>query len=332
MGSNSSVWGPTAVACLLLAEFGDLCAGYGKENVVVMIGESSQNPGASNALVVTNSIGAKLRLIPAGEFMMGSPETDQDAEDIEKPQHRVRITRPFYLGVTEVTRGQFRSFAKDSGYKTEAERDGRGGWGWNNEAKKSEGNPRYTWQNPGFVQTDDHPVVNVSWNDAVAFCRWLSRKEGKAYRLPTEAEWEYACRAGTTTRFQCGDDPKGLARLGNIADALAKEKFNFSDAIAERDGFAFTAPVGRYNANAWGLFDLHGNVWEWCSDGYAQDYYKRSPAENPRGADVATHRALRGGGWLSTPPVARSALRDGGEPGDRSHALGFRLARDQSDR
>ena len=143
----------------------------------------------------------------------------------EKPQHEVRITRPFYLGVTEVTRGQFRRFVDDAGYQTEAEKDGKGGYGWNEETKKFEQNPRYTWQNAGFEQTDEHPVVNVSWNDARAFIAWLSRKEGKTYRLPTEAEWEYACRAGTTTRYFCGDDPEGLAAVGNVADGTAKEKY-----------------------------------------------------------------------------------------------------------
>ena len=114
---------------------------------------------------------------------MGSPEDDKDAQDNEKPQHRVRITRPFYLGVHEVTRGQFRRFVDEAGYQTEAEKDGKGGYGWNEDAKKFEQNPSYTWRKPGFEQTDEHPVVNVSWNDAVAFAEWLSRKEGKTYRL-----------------------------------------------------------------------------------------------------------------------------------------------------
>jgi Sulfatase-modifying factor enzyme 1 len=121
---------------------------------------------------ITNTIGMKLELIPAGEFMMGSTHDDKDASDAEKPQHRVRITRPFYLGVTEVTRGQFRRFVDDAGYRTEAEKDGIGGFGlWVYD-------PKYNWQNLGFDQTDEHPVVNVSWNDAVAFAAWLSRKEG----------------------------------------------------------------------------------------------------------------------------------------------------------
>ena len=143
----------------------------------------------------------RLALIPAGEFQMGSPDNDKDAESKEKPRHLVRITKPFYLGVYEVTRGQFHQFVAESGYRTEAEKDRKGALGWNEEMKKIEQNARFTWQNPGFQQTDDHPVVNVSWKDAVAFAAWLSRKEGKNYRLPTEAEWEYACRARSKTRY-----------------------------------------------------------------------------------------------------------------------------------
>src|SRR5271165_5955359 len=198
--------------------------------------------------LITNSLGMKFTRIKAGEFLMGSPDTDKDAYDDEKPQHRVRITRPFYLGVHEVTRGQFRRFVDDTGYQTDAEKDGKGGTGWNEEAKKFEQNPRYTWLNPGFEQTDEHPVVNVSWNDAVAFAGWLSRREGVTYRLPTEAEWEYACRAGTTTNYCNGDDPEGLATVANIADGTLKAKYpDWGGSIAAQDGFIYTAPVGRYN-------------------------------------------------------------------------------------
>ena len=219
----------------------------------------------------------------------------------------MRITRPFYLGATEVTRGQFRRFVDEAGYQTEAEKDGKGGYGWNEEKKTFEQDPRYTWQNAGFEQTDEHPVVNVSWNDAVAFAAWLSRKEGRTYRLPTEAEWEYACRAGTTTRYSSGDDPEGLAAVGNV-------------------GGKGTAPVGRYNPNAWGLFDMHGNVWEWCSDGYAADYYKRSPVDDPQGAEGAADRVARGGGWSDGPRFARSACRRrcaAGVPGTASWAFAW---------
>ena len=197
---------------------------------------------------IIRSINLKLVLIPAGEFLMGSPDSDKDTVSNETPQHRVRINNAFYLGKTEVTRGQFRQFVADAGYRTEAERDGKGGYGWNEEAKKFETNPRYSWENPGFDQTDEHPVVNVSWNDAVAFTQWLSRKEGKLYRLPTEAEWEYACRAGTTSRYSFGDDTEGLAGVANVADATAKQRYRDWTCIAGSDGYIYTAPVAQFRA------------------------------------------------------------------------------------
>jgi len=296
--------------------------------------------GTDKGNVIVNSIGMKLTLIPAGEFMMGSDGTDRDAFEDEfldraagkKEKHRVRITRPVHLGVTEVTRGQFRRFVNEASYRTEAEKHGKGGWGWNEETKKFEQNPRYTWQNAGFEQTDDHPVVNVSWNDAVAFAQWLSRKEGKSYRLPSEAEWEYACRAGTTARYTCGDDPEDLATVGNVADGTAKEKHPDWRAIAARDGYIYTAPAGRFGRNAFGLFDMHGNVWEWCSDGYSADYYKQSPVDDPPGALEASYRVTRGGCWRDEPRRARSAVRDGYPPGLQGSYLGFRLVRVQSSR
>jgi len=284
----------------------------------------------SNPRSLTNSIDMRLRLIQAGEFLMGSPDDDKDAAHDEKPQHRVRITRPFYLGVHEVTRDQFRRFVDEAGYRTEAEKDGKGGYGWNEETKNFEQNPRYTWQNPGFEQTDDYPVVNVSWNDAVAFCKWLSDNEKTTYRLPTEAEWEYACRAGTTTRYSFGDDPKGLAAVGNIADGTA-EKYPGSGPIAARGGYVYyTAPVGRFQPNAFGLCDMHGNVWEWCSDWYDADYYRQSRVDDPAGAEGAAVRVIRGGS--RGPQYARSAYRHGTGPGDRHCFLGFRVARVQSAR
>jgi sulfatase modifying factor 1 len=261
---------------------------------------------------VVNSIGMKLRLIPVGSFTMGTSKEEIDRllkafpglrgewfED-ECPAHQVRITRPFYLGAYEVTVGQFRKFVADAGYKTDAEKDGKGGYGWTETVGKVEQEPKYTWRNPGFAQTDEHPVVNVSWNDAVAFCKWLRQKEGQTYRLPTEAEWEYACRAGTTTWYSCGDDPEMLATVGNVADATAKEKLSKLQAlsyIAARDGYVFTAPVGRFQPNDFGLYDMHGNVWEYCADRYAAWYYAVSPADDPSGASVGAGRVFRGGGW-----------------------------------
>jgi formylglycine-generating enzyme required for sulfatase activity len=294
--------------------------------------------------------GIRLKRIPAGEFLMGSSkDEDKDASDDELPRHRVRITRPFYLGVTEVTVGQFRRVVESASYRTEAERDGKGGYGWNEQAKKFEGrDPKYNWKFTGFEQTDDHPVVNVTWNDAIAFCNKLSEQEGlkpyygfgageksggDGYRLPTEAEWEYACRAGTTTRYQSGDDAETLATVGNVADGTLKAKggmFSSWTAIAARDSYVFTAPVGRFRANAFGLYDMHGNVWEWCWDGYKADYYKESPEADPSGPLQASGRVIRGGSWYVIPRVCRSAYRVRSSPDRRDNDLGFRLARVQS--
>jgi len=320
--------------------------------LVVLVGGSCarQAPTAkatqekSDQITIVNSIGMKMALIPAGEFQMGSKESAEelvkaykdygapkaDLFKDEYPLHRVRITRPFYLGVHEVTVGQFRRFVQDTGYKTDAEKGTlfKGAIGWNPDTKKFGQNPDFSWREVGFEQTDDHPVVNVSWNDAAEFCKWLSGKEGKTYRLPTEAEWEYACRAGTSTRYYHGDDPEGLAEVGNVADATAKAQFpEWKSTIAARDGYAFTAPVGKFKPNAWGLYDMHGNVWEWSADWYAAAYYKASPLEDPKGPDSGTFRVLRGGSWLVRPISSRSADRDWIDPALRVNYLGFRLAR-----
>ena len=273
----------------------------------------------------TNSIGMKLVLIPPGEFMMGSPEAEEGRFDWEGPQHRVRITKPFYLGAHEVTVGQFRRFVSDAGYKTDAEKDGKGGFGVTADGNWEQ-KPEYTWRNPGFPQTDEHPVVNVSWNDAVAFCEWLSGKEGREYRLPTEAEWEYACRAGTTTRYYHGNEEEGLAQVGNVADAEAKKKFPGWTTISASDGYVYTAPVGKFRANGFGLYDMHGNVWEWCSDWYDAKYYANSPVDNPKGPASGSYRVVRGGSWRDSPRLCRSASRLGGSPVRRCYDLGFRVA------
>ncbi len=274
---------------------------------------------------ITNTLGMKFALIPAGEFLMGSPAGERDAREIEKPQRPVRIAGPFYLGIHEVTRGQFRRFLDETGSSTDAEKDGRGGWGCDEKTGAHEQDPRYTWRNPGFVQTDEHPVVDVSWNDAVAFAAWLSRKEGKRYRLPTEAEWEYACRAATTSRFWCGDNPEGLAAVGNIADWTFREKYPESPGITARDGFVYTAPVGRFRANEFGLYDMHGNVWEWCSDPYHDRYVPLLPEAAPTDSAEPQARPVRGGSWDDEPRDCRSAATLRHLRSDRSFGIGFRL-------
>jgi len=302
---------------------------------------------------VENSLGMQFVHIPAGEFLMGSEELPDslgrafpdfeaarfhDLYD-EAPVHRVRITRDFHLGRHEVTVGQFRRFLELSGYVPESIADGAGGYGYNPDYDPTktvrrdafEGrDPKYSWRNPGFPQDDDHPVVNVTWNDAVEMARWLSAKEGANYRLPTEAEWEYACHAGTNTRYASGDDPAGLARVANVFDADAATHWpKWRDfALPAHDGYAFTAPVGSFAPNAFGLHDMHGNVWEWLSDWHADDTYARSPVDDPQGPATGEVKVRRGGSWHTWPFYARCAFRNWNTPQTRYTLLGFRLVRE----
>jgi formylglycine-generating enzyme len=290
---------------------------------------------------VANSIGMKLVPIPAGEFMMGGGETAEELVEAfesyhrqadffkdEYPQHKVRITKPFSMGKYEVTVGEFKKFVEATGYKTEAEIDGEGGWGYNPDTGKCEGRDvKFNWRNPGFPQTDEQPVVNVTWFDSVAFCLWLCGKEGKKYRLPTEAEWEYVCRAGTATRYHNGDNPDDLPQVANALDARGRTSFpHVQELDAVKDaGAKFTLPVGGRKPNAFGLYDMHGNVWEWCSDWHGEDYYSKSPTDDPQGPATGTKRVRRGGGWNSFPLWARASFRNWNSPKSRCVNLGFRV-------
>lgn len=300
-----------------------------------------------------NSLGMRFVRIPAGEFLMGSEESPESyAESFpqydrqrflkladEAPVHRVRITRAFYLGQHEVTVGQFRRFLQASGYRPESEADGTGGYGYNPDydpATSARGDafegrhPRYSWRNPGFPQGDDHPVVNVTWNDAAAMCKWLSETEGKTYRLPTEAEWEYAARAGTTTRYHSGDDPQSLLKVANVFDASSAGYWDKWSryALAGSDGFAFTSPVGSFKPNAFGLHDVHGNAWEWTADWHDDGYYARSPVDDPKGPEDGSVRVRRGGSWHTWAFYARSSYRNWNAPDTRYTLVGMRLLRE----
>jgi formylglycine-generating enzyme required for sulfatase activity len=278
----------------------------------------------------TNSIGMKLVRIPAGKFIMGSPEDEAGRNDDESA-HAVEITRAFYLGAHEVTKGQFAEFVAATSYQTEAEKDGLGGFGYNAQRGGMFQESRFTWRYTGWTLTDRHPVCNVSWNDATAFCRWLSRKEGRSYTLPTEAEWEYACRAGTRTRFWAGDQDVVLNRIENISDCSLKDKLlapeyqSFSKAAMNwSDNYPFAAPVGSFQANPWGLYDMHGNLAEWCLDLYHKDYQK-FPKSDPVNLDPGGHYVRRGGTWLVEPRLCRSAARGASAPGYRCDGIGFRV-------
>ena len=261
--------------------------------------------GQDAAKTITSSIEMKLVLIPAGTFVMGSPASEAE-RDAGEEHHEVAITRPFYLGVYPVTQGQFQ---------------------------------KVMGKNPSFFHPKnggslDHPADQVRWSDAREFCKKLSalpeeKKAGRTYRLPSEAEWEYACRAGTTTPFNVGE---------TLSSKQANFNGNFPYGRAEKGPFLRkTAKVGSYPPNAWGLYDMHGNVLQWCNDWYDPDYYKKSPKENPKGPEkgvVATSFdshffvVVRGGCWLDEGRACRSARRFRLQPTEPYRWAGFRVACD----
>lgn len=267
-------------------------------------------------------------LVRGGSFQMGS----NDGESDERPIHTVRISG-FYLSKYEVTVEEFKQFIDATGYQTDADKsEGSNIWNGKVWEKKSGVN----WKNdaegklrPGFEYK--HPVIHVSWNDATAYCKWLSEKTGLAYRLPTEAEWEYAAGNGSKhTKYSWGNASPSGKQGGNVADETAKSKFsNWSIFEDYNDGFVYTAPVGWFAANELGLFDMSGNAWEWCQDWYSSSYYSTSPSSNPPGPNTGSNRIHRGGSWLGKPAYLHVTYRDGYTPDGRSGLLGFRIARQQ---
>ena len=311
-------------------------------------------PGTPPWQVIENSLGMKFVRVPAGEFSMGSDETPQAlARDYpqyerkrfaelgdEAPVHRVRISRAFFLGQHEVTVGQFRKFLEASGHVPESVADGTGGYGYNpayDPAASQRGDlfegrdPKYSWRNPGFAQDDSHPVVNVTWNDAQAMSRWLSQQEGITYRLPTEAEWEYACRAGSASRYPgVGNDPQRLPQIANTFDADAATYWPAMGIYAQpaKDGFAFTAPVGSFEPNAFGLHDMLGNAWEWTADWHDEAYYAASPPVDPQGPLDGSVRVRRGGSWHIWALYSRCSYRNWNSAQTRYTLVGMRLLRE----
>jgi sulfatase modifying factor 1 len=236
---------------------------------------------------ITNTIGMTFKQIPAGTFTMGSPESEADRED-DEAQHPVTISKPFYMQTTEVTQGQWKEVM--------------GTEPWKGEQCVKEG--------------PNNAATYVSWNDAVAYCKKLSEKESKTYRLPTEAEWEYACRAGTELIWNFGDDEK---ILGDYA---------WYDKNAWDIGEEYAHQVGLKKPNAFGLYDMHGNVYEWCHDYHEVDYYQQSPTNDPTGPTSGSFRVLRGGSLSHGARFTRSAYRVRHDAGFRDIILGFRLVRE----
>ena len=259
-------------------------------------------------------------VIPAGEFRMGSPGSEQGRFDDEGPQHPVRVER-FALGRYEVTRGEYAAFAAATGRDENGcyAFDGDAGFGWSDRA---------SWRSPGFSQTDEHPAVCVSWDDARAYARWLRGETGRNYRLPSESEWEYAARGGTTMSRYWGDGSSGQCGNANGADSAAKQRFGNSTVASCNDGRVFTSPVGTFAANGFGLFDVLGNVSEWVEDCW-HDSYRGAPSDGRAWTSGdCGRRVARGGSWGDDPPRAlRAAFRGRGDAGARNVGVGFRVAR-----
>jgi len=262
--------------------------------------------------------------VPDGCFMMGSPPEAEERSADEIPSHEVCLDG-FWMGRTEVTREQFRRFVRETGYRTSAEQEGFS-WVYGNRWERRRSRH---WRNPGFEQDDSHPLVHVSWKDARAMARWLTEESKGRFALPTEAQWEYACRAGTRTSRFWGDDVDQACEYANLADKTARETYPAWVAHPCRDGFVHTAPAGRFAPNPFGLQDMLGNVWEWCEDGYRSDLYRqREPGvENPSNPVEGSGRVIRGGSWYSRPPFARCAGRDSLQSDRRGSDVGFRLVR-----
>ena len=274
-------------------------------------GKTEEKSGQGNFRWYRNSLGMEFIYISPGTFMMGSPP-DERGRDSDETQHLVTLTRGYFMQTTEVTVGQWRAFVKDTGYKSQAETGG-GTWIWNGTAwEKME---KFYWDDPSYAQTDRHPVKCVSWNDVQAFVKWISYREQMNYRLPTEAEWEYACRAGATTAFSNGE----ITDLGCGYDP----KLHETGFYCGNSGWK-THPVAGKKPNAWGLYDMHGNVWEWCQDWKGE--YPSGYVIDPVGPTTGIHRVARGGSWDERARRCRSAFSGRLGPSGRSHRLGFRLA------
>jgi formylglycine-generating enzyme len=262
-------------------------------------------------------------LIRGGTFQMGSDDGGSD----EKPVHSVTVS-DFYLGKYEVTVAEFRAFVEATGHKTDAEKED-GSYTWDGATWEKKSGINWRLDTEGKTAIDNHPVIHVSWNDATAYCQWMSKKTGQTFRLPTEAEWEYAAGNGSRhTKYSWGNgDPSGK-KGGNVRDETSQQLFSWGSIFeGYTDGYARTAPVGLYDPNDFGLYDMTGNVWEWCSDWYSSDYYNNSPSNNPMGPSSGSYRVIRGGSWYNYPQGCRVAFRNYVAPGARSYIFGFRLAR-----
>ncbi len=273
--------------------------------------------------------------IPAGTYLMGSsPEGLTEAGVIEpfatseQPVREVTIPRAFLIGKYPVTRSQYAEFMEATGRRATP-----ACWSWNVAAGAYQFQDDLTWRDPGFPQTPQDPAVCVSWNDARAYVAWLSEKTGEVYRLPSEAEREYVARAAAATNWPWDGPVQQICTHGNVSDLSRLAAHTATQRSAQtvfdcEDGYVYTSPVGAFQANAFGVHDTLGNVWEWTGDCFLDSYASPRDADaRPASSDPCDQRALRGGSWFTLTFLNRPAARYGAAPGDRSGHVGFRVAR-----
>jgi formylglycine-generating enzyme required for sulfatase activity len=268
----------------------------------------------------------ELVVIPAGSFTMGTPDTEAGRDRGEGPRHAATIAA-FAMGRSHVTRGEFAAFVRATGYRMD---DGCADF----QALRNPPwavNPERSWRTPGFAQTDRHPVVCVSWDDAQAYVQWLSARTAHVYRLPSEAEWEYAARAGSTTARFWGEAPAAACAYANVADLTAAQAFDLTrtpeDLHMCRDGTVHTAPVAHFRPNRFGLADMLGNAWQWMADCYHDDYADAPTDGSAWATGECPGRVLRGGSWDSPPWQVRAGMRTWERTPHRAYQTGFRVAR-----
>jgi sulfatase modifying factor 1 len=298
--------------------------------VIALLGVGAAVVHASDVAIVRDCPDCPdLIVVPPGAFKMGlQPETARDqARAAPLPQHEVKIRAAFLIGLTEVTRDEFAAFAKATGYRPE-----RGCTTYDRAERTFAESRAHNWQDPGFAQTGRDPVVCVDWRDANAYVNWLSKESGKRYRLPSEAEWEYAARAGTQSSLYWGS-PGDACTFGNVADGsnlrIRDSQIPNRDFFACTDGFAFTAPVAAFKPNAFGLYDVIGNVWEWTQDCFNPSYDGAPTNGAAWLSGDCGRRIARGGSWTSPARHVTVTFRDPDPATYRSSYLGFRVVRDE---
>ena len=265
-------------------------------------------------------------VIPSGEAMIGVEEFEANRKYYEFPMRKVKISYSLAVGKTEITRGQYREFVSDSGYETP--NPGCNSWDFEGLVGFARD---HTWDSPGFVQGDDHPVVCVSYNDAIEYTKWLSKKTGEEYRLLSAAEFEYATRAGTRGQWFWGTVNSGACEYANVADTTFRRLYNYAPVFHCDDGYARSAPVAKFKPNPWGLYDMLGNAWEWTEDCRHRPEVGTVPTDGSpwlaEDSGDCSYRTPKGGDFLSGTDWVRAAALSGDRVAYQSQLLGFRVAR-----